>query len=444
MRPPGPGFLELLRESRALSGDPLKTFDMLAARYGDIALLALGPAKMVFINHPDYVRELMVTNAGRFQKSKILKQVFEDSVGNNIFTGDGEFWKRQRQLMSPAFHTQRISAYADIMTRHARQLTDGWADGQTVGVAREMMRLTMGIVTEALFDADLRDDSAGAAFSTLFEVVSRRLGNPTGAQPPHWLPTRDNRAVWEAVKTIDAVLLPIIEERRRSGDDRGDLLSMLLMASEGGGMSDAQLRNEVMTLFGAGYETTANTLTWTFYLLAQHPDVEARLLDEIAEALPGGRDAGLDDLARLPYAEQVIKEAMRCYPTSVAISRDAVEDTEIGGYAVPKGTTALFSQWTLHHDPRWWPEPARFDPERFNPANETAINKYAYLPFGAGPRVCLGNAFALMEARLALVTILQRYHLALAPGYTMQPEFRFTLRPSGGLPMVVERREKKY
>ncbi|MBI5667915.1 MAG: cytochrome P450 [Chloroflexi bacterium] len=437
---PGPGLWFLLRNGRQLSADPLAAFELLA-QYGDMVLLALGPRRMVFINHPDLVREVMVTKAAQFQKSKLLKRVFEDSVGNNVFTGDGDFWKRQRHLMQPAFHTRRIGAYANIMVSHARQLVDGWRDGQTLSVSREMMHLTMGIVTKALFDADLRDDSAGAAFSRLFEVVGHRIARQNSVRLPYWLPTRENRAVRQSVAAIDRVLQPIIEERRQSGRDTGDLLSMLVMASEGGGMSDDQLRNEVMTLFGAGYETTANTLTWTFYLLSQHPEVEAKLLDEIDRVLPTGRPVTLDDLARLPYTEMVIKEAMRCYPTSVAISRDAVEDVEIGGYVIPRGTMVVLSQWTLHHDPRFCDEPARFRPERFSVENEANIDRYAYLPFGVGPRICLGNAFAMMEARLALATILQHYRLTPAPGYIMHPDFRFTLRPSGGLPMVARRRK---
>lgn len=429
---PGPSFLYLLRHARELSADPLGTFELLAG-YGDISLLRIGTQRTYFINHPDLVREVMVTKAGQFQKSALLKRIFEDSVGNNIFTGDGEFWKKQRQLMQPAFHTQRIGTYADIMVDHTRQLVKRWHDGQTISAAREMMHLTMGIVTKALFDSDLRDDSAGDAFSNLFQVVNNRLNRAGRLNLPHWIPTRDNRTVHESVEIIDKVLMPIIEERRRSGEDTGDLLSVLVMS----GMDDAQLRNEVMTLFGAGYETTANTLTWALYLLTQYPEVEKRLCEEIDGVLPGQRAASLQDLERLVYTEKVIKEALRFYPTSIAISRDALEDVEIGGDTIPKGATVLFSQWLLHRDPRFWPTPEVFDPERFSAENEPNINKYSYMPFGGGARICIGNAFALMEARLALVTILQHAKLTLAPGYTMQPEFRFTLRPSGGLPMVV-------
>ncbi len=430
--PPGPSLGYLLRHARELSADPLQAFALFAS-YGDIAFVRLGSQPTYFINHPDLVRQVLVTQASHFQKSALLKRIFEDSVGNNIFTGDGEFWKRQRQLMQPAFHTQRIGAYSGIMVNHARQLVSRWRDGQTISAGIEMMHLTMGIVTKTLFDADLRDDAAGAAFSDLFEVVNDRLSGVGRLNLPHWLPTRANRTVRQSMQTIDAVLLPIIDQRRQSGQDTGDLLSMLLLA----GMDDAQLRNEVMTLFGAGYETTANTLTWILYLLTQNPDVEARLRAEINAVLPDQRPATLADLDQLTYTEQVVKESMRFYPTSVAISRDALQAVEIGGVTIPKGATVLFSQWLLHRDPRFWDNPEQFDPERFTATNEPNINKYAYLPFGGGARVCLGNAFALMEARLALVTILQHARLSLAPGYIMQPEFRFTLRPSAGLPMVV-------
>lgn len=436
--PPGPGLVYLLKNARKLSSDPLYGFEQLS-RFGDMVYLRLGRNRVYFINHPDLVRQVMVTKSSQFQKSKLLKRIFEDSVGNNIFTGDGDFWKRQRQFMQPAFHSQRIGSYASIMVDHARQLVNNWQDGRAISVAREMMHVTMGIVTKSLFNADLRDDAAGEAFSNLFEVVSKRLSSQRGISLPYWLPTSSNRIVRQSVEVIDRVLLPIIAERRRSVKDTGDLLSMLVLASEDGGMDDAQLRNEVMTLFGAGYETTANTLTWVFYLLSQHPDVETKLRQEIELVLPNCRSATLEDLPRLPYTEMVIKETMRCYPTSIAISRDAVEDVEIGDYLIPKGATVMLSQWMLHHDSRFWDEPQQFRPERFNAEDEPNINKYAYLPFGAGPRICLGNSFALMEARLVLVTILQHFHLALTPGYIMQPQFRFTLRPSKGLPMVVHR-----
>lgn len=431
----------LLRHARGIRADTLKTI-MWIASLGDFVKIGAGPGTIYFINHPEYTRQFLVTQASKFAKAKVLKRVFEDSIGDNVFTGDGDFWKRSRKIMSPAFHAQRIGAYADLMVDHSVQLTQSWQAGQQINTAREMMHLTMGIVTKALFNVDLSSDKAGDAFSDLFDVVNVRIARQGSIQTPHWLPTADNRAVKRASQTIASVLDPLIRERRASKQDTGDLLSMLLLAAgEEGGISDEQLRHELMTLFGAGYETTATTLTWIWGLLAQYPDVEARLVDEIKRTLAAGRRATLADLAQMPYSEMIVKEALRIYPVSIGISRDTREDVDFGdGRVIPKGRQVMLSQWSLHHDPRWWDDPWTFNPDRFSPENEAKIEKYAYLPFGGGARICIGNQFAMMEARLALITILQQWRLRFAPGYTMQPNFRFTLRPSEGLPMVVEKR----
>lgn len=432
----------IMRHFREIQADTLKTIEWIAS-LGDFVKIGSGPSTVYFINHPEFTRQVLVTQASKFHKAKLLKHAFEDSIGDNVFTGDGDFWKRSRKLMSPAFHSQRIGAYADLMVDHSVKLAESWQAGQRIVAADAMMGLTMSIVTQALFNIDLSSQRAGAAFDALFEVVNERIRRQGAFQLPSVFYRKEQRAVADATHTIEATLNQLIAQRRSGAqiEDTGDLLSMLLIAAdEEGGMSDAQLRHELMTLFGAGYETTAVTLTWAWGLLAQHPEVEARLVDEIQRALPDGRRATLADLAQMPYSERVVKETLRLYPTSVGISRDAVEDVDLGGgRVVRKGRQVLLSQWALHHDPRWWDDPLTFNPDRFSAEYEDSIEKYAYLPFSTGPRVCIGSQFALMEARLALITILQRWRLRFAPGYAMQPNFRFTLRPSEGLPMLVEK-----
>jgi cytochrome P450 len=315
----------------------------------------------------------------------------------------------------------------------------GWRDGARLDIADEMLRVTMLIVAKALFSADVAEDvqRVARAVETMQEFMGQR------SLLPPWVPTPRELRARRAVRDLDEVVYRLIRERRASGDDRGDLLSMLLLArdEDGNGMTDAQARDEVVTLLAAGHETTANTLNWTFYLLAQHPNVAAKLHAEL-DAVLAGRAPALADLAQLPYTEMVVKEAMRLYPAAWAVSREATEDVQLREVVIPKGSVAGLMLYSAHHDARWFPEPEKFDPERFSPEREHTIPRYAYLPFGAGPRVCIGNSFALMEARLLLATIAQRYTLALAPGQTVQTLARITLIPKGGLPMTMHERRR--
>jgi cytochrome P450 len=301
----------------------------------------------------------------------------------------------------------------------------------------------MRIIAKTLFDAEMEADvnEISESVTTILKRTDERFNQvPT---LPYWLPTRANRELRSAIARLDAVIQRFVDERRRTGEDKGDLLSMLLAAQDddGGGMTDRQVRDEAMTLFGAGHETTAVALTWTFYLLSQHPEIEARLHEEIdrvlAERLPT-----LADLAHLSYTEMVIKEALRLYPPAWGTSREPIQDVAIGGYPVKKGATVFINIYGMHRDARFFPSPEVFDPERFSPEREKNIPKYAYLPFGMGPRVCIGNAFAMMEARLVLATIAQRVRLRLVPGHEVKPARMFTLRPKFGMKMIVEQRER--
>lgn len=445
-RPPGPKGHFMWGNMREFNHDTLSYLEQLAAGdYGDLVFLRFGPFPLYFVNHPDLVRDVLVTKADKFYKSRVTKRVLNDLIGLNVFTGDGDFWRQERRLMQPAFHTKRIGAYADVMVDYTQRMLNQWSDNAVLSFDEEMTHLTMNIVVKTLFDADIGDDTdaLGSAMAVMFDTVDHRLQRllPT----PSWLPTAENHRLRRATKQVRRAIGEIIAQRRRTGVDHGDLLSMLLLAEDedGGRLSDRQVMNEAQTLFGAGHETTAVTLTWTFYLLAQHPEVEARLHQELDEVL-GEKSATLADLRRLTYTQMVIKEAMRLYPPAWATTREPIEAVEIGGYTIPKSATVLLAPWTLHRDSRWFDEPLAFRPERFSQENEANIPKYAYIPFGAGPRICIGNAFAMMEATLALATIAQRFHLDLVPGHVVEPMRVFTLRPKYGIRMIARLRQAMH
>ena len=357
-------------------------------------------------------------------------------------TIDGDFCRRQRKLAQPAFHTKRVQAYAQVMVDYTARLLDQWQPGQVRDINRDMMRLTLGIVAKTLFNADIDKDAnrIGEALTVILEVTTARVQSPIQVIP-EWIPTPGNRKRKAAVEELDRIVMGIIDERRAASDDQGDLLSMLMLArdDEGGGMTDRQLRDEAVTIVLAGHETTANALAWTWYLLAQHPEVEARLHAELDRVL-GDRLPTTDDLRQLAYTEMVVKESMRLYPPIPTIARLAMENLVIGDYPVRKGLIISLSPNVIHHDPRWYPEPDAFRPERFTKENEKLLPKCAYLPFSTGPRICIGNSFAMMEAVLILATMAQRYRLAILPGQTITPHAALTLRPTPNIQMTPVRR----
>ncbi len=388
------------------------------------------------------MHEIMVTKSASFYKDRDLKNQkvgLARFLGNGLLISDGEFWKRQRRLAAPALHAKRIAAYADTMVDYTLTMLDGWNDGARVDVSKEMTALTMKIVAKSLFDADV---------SGIVQQVgdSLKVVQETGGAPPlipGWIPTPMELSKRRTRKTLDDIIYTMIENWRKIGEDKGDLMSMLLLAEDEDGkhMSDQQARDEVVTLFLAGHETTSNNLNWTWVLLAQNPEVEAKLHEELDSVLEG-KPPTLADLERLPYTEWVIKESMRLYPPAWIIGREAIEDVQIGDYFMPKGTQVNCVFYFAHHDPRWWDAPQQFRPERFSPENEENINKHAYTPFGGGPRVCIGNSFALMEARLLLATIAQRYRLSLSPGQVVEINPKITVNPKNGLPMTLHARER--
>ncbi|MCC6616761.1 MAG: cytochrome P450 [Anaerolineae bacterium] len=441
--PPRPAGLKghfLLGNLPEFSADTL-AFMLKMREYGDVVKLRFGPFPAYVLNHPDVVHDVLVTNADKHYKSSVTKNVLEPVLGNGIFTSDGEFWRRQRKLVQPAFHTKRIGAYADIITRYAERMLAGWQPGTRLAGDDEMTHLTMRIISKALFDADVASDVdlIGEAIAVVLKNTDERFNQlPT---IPYWVPNRINRQLRANIAKLDTLIQRFIDERRASGEDNGDLLSMLLAAQDDDGavMTDKQVRDEALTLFGAGHETTAVALTWTWYLLSQHPEVEAKLHEELATVL-NGRTPTLDDLPKLKYTEMVLKESMRLYPPAWGTTREVIAPTQLGEYALNKGDTVFINIYGMQRDERFFTSALTFDPERFSPEREKSIPRHAYIPFGNGPRVCVGNAFAMMEAKLVLATVAQHFRLELAPGQIVQPQRMFTLRPKYGMDMVVRAR----
>jgi cytochrome P450 len=364
-------------------------------------------------------------------------------LGEGLLTSEGEFHLRQRRLAQPAFHRQRIAGYAATMVEYTARACDQWRVGETRDVAREVMRLTLAIAGKTLFDADVEGeaDEIGKALTTTFELFNS-LTLPF-AQLLERLPLPATRRFQKARERLDSTIYRIINERRASGEDRGDLLSMLIAArdeeGDGSGMTDEQLRDEAMTIFLAGHETTANALTWTWYLLSQHPEIEARFHAEVGGVLKGELPTA-EDYPRLRYTEMVFAEAMRLYPPAWIIGRRALGDYQIDGYTIPARSILLLSQYVTHHDERFFPDPFRFDPERWTPEARESRPKFSYFPFGGGPRLCIGESFAWMEGALVLATIAQRFRMRLTPGHPVEMQPLVTLRPKHGMRMALEAR----
>jgi cytochrome P450 len=436
--PPGPrarpiqGFLPDFRK------DPLTLVTRVAREYGDIVRLQLGPWDFILLNTPDLIENVLVTQNRHMMKGR---GIHSPLLGNGLLTSEGDFWRRQRRLAQPAFHRERITAYGDAMVDFTQRHITGWRDGDAFDINREMMRLTLAIAAHTLFSAEVTEDAdaVGQAMNTCLHYFQDRARSIV-AVPYSW-PTPGNLRAWKAVKQLNTVIYRIIDEHRASGADNGDLLSMLLHAvdDDGSQMTSEQLRDEVMTLFLAGHETTANATSWTWYLLAQYPEAEARLHAEIDEVLQN-RAPTPADLPRLPYVEAVINESMRLYPPAWIMSRKATAPVTVGGYDFPAGTEFLFSQWVMHRSERWFDDPLAFRPERWLDGLARRLPTFAYFPFGGGPRMCIGKGFALMEAQLILAAIAQRYRFDLQPGQPVTCDASITLRPAAGIHVTAHAR----
>ena len=440
--PPGPdstGRRKFSGQLGLVRRDPLAFFTHCAKTYGDITGMRYFNFRVFFINHPDYIEDVLVNNARKFHKGRVL-QANKGVFGEGLLTSEGSFWLRQRRLAQPAFHRARIATYAETMVQYTQRLLENWHDGEERDLHEEMMRVTLQIVGKTLFDADVTKDAqeVGQSLELLMEL-SADFGKAIII--PEWVPTLHNLRKSRAIRKLDKIIYRIIEERRKSERDTGDLLSMLLAArdDDGSRMTDKQLRDESITLFLAGHETTANALSWTWWLLAQNPEAETKLHSELASLL-GGRAPTLEDVPKLKYTEQVLTESLRLYPPAWGTARVAMEDHEIGGYHVPKGTGVSLTQWTMHRDPRWFTDPEVFRPERWEDGLAKRLPRFAYFPFGGGPRQCIGNTFALMEATLVLATIAQKFRFRLVPGHRVAPLPSITLRPRHGIRAILEAR----
>ena len=442
--PPGPKGKPIAGNLLEFRRNPTGFLLNAALEYGDVVYLKFGPQQIFLINNPDYIRDVLVTNNRNFIKSRGL-QMARRFLGEGLLTSEGDLHRRQRRLAQPAFHKQRINSYAGVMAEYAARARDRWGDGETLDIHQEMMRLTLGIVGKTLFGADVESEAQeiGEALNAIMKLFDRiTIPFP---QLMNSLPLPSNYRFLKAHRRLDRTIYRIIGEHRAAGIDRGDLLSMLLLAQDeegdGGSMTDVQLRDEAMTIFLAGHETTANAMTWTWYLLSQNPEIEKKLHSEIAEVLDGRLPAA-DDVPQLRYTEMIFAESMRMYPPAWAMGRQVLSDYEVGGYVAPAGSIILMSPWVMHHNPRYYPDPLRFDPERWTPQNREARPKFCYFPFGGGPRVCIGEGFAWMEGILLIAAIAQRWKMRLETGHRVEMRPLITLRPKYGMRMTVTSRQQ--
>jgi cytochrome P450 len=437
-RPPGPPGHPILGNLREFAADTLGFATRLAREHGDVARFRLVNREAWLLSGPDAVERVLVANHRNYVKHTFFWRKVEAIFGKGLLTNEGDDWLRQRRLAQPAFHHARIAEYAAIMVDYTLDRVAGWKDGEERDVRAEMTSITFRVVAKTLFDAEVAGDVAeiAAAFDTGIEEIARRIRRPILL--PDWVPTRGNRRYRSAVRRMDRLVYRVIDEHG-DGRDRGDLLSALMRVEDEGElpMSREQLRDETITMLLAGHETTALALTWTWFLVSRHPEIAERLEEEV-DALDG-RPPGIDDLSRLPFTERVVKESLRLYPPAYSFGREAREDDEIAGWPVAAGTTLFVFPWVLHRDPHLFPDPLRYDPDRWTEDFERTLPRLAYIPFGSGPRMCIGREFARMELILIVAAVAQRVRLEWGSEPPV-PMASITLRPTGGLRATVRLR----
>ena len=440
--PRGPRGNLLLGSAAAFNRDPLGFLTKCAREYGDVVRVRFLHSTVVLLSRPDHIEHVLTTHSRDFIKPVFFRSpFFRRLVGRGLLTSDGEFWRRQRRLIQPVFHRDRVNLYAETMVRRAERVLSAWGDDETRDIHQDMTRLSMEIVTDTLFGVDAPDfsETAGDIFHTLAEYFTAQTG--PGWVINNWLPTPANRRFHRVARRLDALVFKIIAERRACGRLEGrDLLSMLIQArdEDGGAMTDQQLRDEVLTLLMAGHQTTALTLSWTCFLLSGHAGAAAQLRQELAEVL-GGRAPETADLPRLRYTGMVVKEALRLFPPAYAVGRQAVRECVVGGYLVPAGAQLLMSQWVVQRDARHFDDPEEFRPERWAGDLEARLPKYAYFPFGGGPRQCIGGSYALTQAVLLLAAVAQQFWFEPEPGQNVELMAAMSLRPRDGIKLRVRR-----
>jgi len=438
--PPGPRARFPGAHLLAFSRDMLGFLCRLKHEYGDVVAFRLGPERTVLLSHPEHMHEVLVLQHRAFLKGR-RGDVSKQFLGQGLLNSEGALHQRQRHLMQPAFHRQRLAQYATVMTTAAARLRQSWQDGDTLDITPAMMRVTLAIAAKTLFDADIEDEATdiGRAITTLLRL-SPRVTMPL-APLLRLLPLPSHRHLRRAQAYLDTLVYRLIDERRATGGETGDVLSMLVGAQteDGSPLSPRQIHDEALTLLLAGHETTALALSWTWYLLAHHPDVDAAMQTEIQTVL-GGRLPTAAELPQLPYTRMVLSEALRLYPPAWLMTRRAREEVTIGDYRFPQGTFFLLSPYLTHRDPRFFPNPEAFVPTRWAASPDAASARAAYFPFGGGPRQCLGEGFAWMEGLLVLTTLAQTWRMQLVPGHPVEPWALVTLRPKAGIHVHLARR----
>lgn len=439
--PPGPPARALVGNLPEFGADVLGFLTRCAREYGDVVSMRLGTRRAYLLNHPEHLEYVFVKEHRNFVKHTWFWRHVPAIFGEGLLTSEGDFWLRQRRLAQPAFHRERVAAYGKVMVTYAEQMLETWREGQIRDAHADMMGLTLKIVATVLFDADVDEDVAevGEAFDAATKEIAVRFRRPF--RIPDGIPIPGNIRYRRAVRQLDRLVYRIIRQHHGKTLGGNDLLSMLLLArdEQGRGMSEKQIRDEAITLLLAGHETTALTLSWTWYLLSRHPAVEAKLVEEI-ERVIGSRSPTAADQADLRYTEAVVQEALRLYPPAYVIGREAVTDCVIGGYPVPARTTLFMSPWVLQRDSRYFERPEEFIPDRWIDGLEQRLPKFVYHPFGGGPRLCIGKSFAMMESVLLLATIARHFQLSWLETHPVTPFPTITLRPQGGVWVKLSRR----
>jgi cytochrome P450 len=440
--PPGPRGLPLVGNLLALGKDPLGFFTETMRRYGDLVSLNLAGWHTLFVSDLGVIEKILVEDHRNYVKNRFFWRNVTAVFGEGLLTGEGEVWQRQRRLAAPVFAGRQLLDYHSAMVALTRKMLDGWKDGEIFDLHPEMMGLTLRIAAKTLFDSEVERDvrDIDHAMNDLIVEVASRWRRPIFV--PDAIPLPGHLRYRRALRTIERIVSSMIAERRTSGlENRDDCLSRLMAARDEAGrpMSDTLLRDQAITLLLAGHETTALALSWTWFLLGQHPDAEARIAAEIAQVL-GDRPATADDIPRLKFTESVVMEAMRLFPPAWAIGRESAQQVELGGYSFPAGTTILISPWVLHRDPRYFSEPEAFRPERWMGNLARELPRFAYMPFGGGPRICIGQRFAMIEAILVLATMAQRFSIEWQARRKVAPFPSITLRPDGGVWVKIKER----
>ena len=425
-------------------GDPLGMMQRYARAYGDIVCFHVMMQERILLNHPDFIEQVLVLQQNKFHKSELTRRITGRMLGQGLLISEGDFWRRQRRLAQPAFHRSRVNGYAATMTQIAQDHIARWHDGEERDVSQDMMGLTLDVAVQTLFGTTLAGEAeqVGRAMTFLMRYSLRRQRLPVRV-PESW-PTPNNKRAVRELAFMDSLVYRIISERQAANGGaahRDDLLALLMdaMDEDGSHMTPQQLRDETMTLFIAGHETTGQMLTWTWYALSRNPEVGERLYDELHSVL-GGRAPEVADLQRLPYLQAVMNESLRLYPPAYVLARMAIEPCQIGGYEIPLGATILLAPWVTHRDPRFFDEPETYRPERWLDGLAQRLPAGAYFPFGDGPRRCIGQGFALMEAAIMIATIAQKFRLSLLPGQDVTPEPLVTLRPRHHIHMKLHER----